>query len=622
MNDTEDDRYDVKLSWQMNDSHRLDVKFGKDETFHPWAYDAAITAPSSWMYRLRDNQITNAEYSGILSDTTLLQIRGGYWRGDNGDLPTDLANRDLVRWDDYTVSPTITWGGPAWDWLWEQHHDQADVVLTHFAADFAGDHEFKFGVQYNQGGGTSITYDLEYNYYWGVRPYLYGDYVYGYTYKWIQNPYMYGGDTTTWSAFVSDSWKISDRVTLNIGVRYDTHDATIPAFDRLDADSNPTGETIPGKDMFTWNQVSPRLGFAWDVTGDGRTVIRGSAGIYRDGSVSGNWYAPAPEAPRVHKLYQYGYYDPAGAWYEWAYLDPAVDQTLQDGIKGPKTEEYTIGVERQIGDDIAVGAQLVYKDTSDMIGWHILDDGVYEPFQYTDPTNGTTLDLVDIIEYPTVYKGNSTGPGAVGGDRTYQQDYTGVFLTFKKRFSRGWDLMASYTYSKVEGLNPRPDSDAAQGQTAPFWSSYGAFGNPNTFANAEGLLASDRPHAFRVSGNADLGLGFRLSGVLRYQTGVPYNLQRGITAPSGEKFTVITSLNDDGDRYPDQTVLDLAIGKHFALGGWGDFSLDLQLLNVTNEDSGIAFQGVTFPEDLADVEYVPNDWLWPRRLTVRAKLSF
>jgi hypothetical protein len=605
MNDTEDDRYDLKLSWQINPNHRVDVKWARDETFHPWDYDPAIYEPSTWFFRSRDNEIINGEYSGVLSDTTLLQIRGGTWRGDNGDLPMDLASRDIYMTRNFDVTPNTYTGGAWWDWWWEQHHDQVDVVLTHFAGDFAGDHEFKFGVQYNQGGGTTTTYDLDYYYIWG-----------GYQYVWGQNPYMYGGDTTTWSGFVSDSWKISDRVTLNIGVRYDTHDATIPAFDRLDVDSNPTGETIPGKDMFTWKQWSPRLGFAWDVTGDGMTLIRGSAGIYRDGTVSGNWYSPAPEAPPYITYYWYG----PGDWGVYKVIELAQEEPLQDGIKGPQTEEYTIGVERQIGTDMAVGAQFVYKDTSDLIGWHILDDGVYEPFTYTDPDTGQAFNLVDITEWPTVLKGNSTGPGALGGDRTYQQDYRGLFLTFKKRYSSGWDMMASYTYSKAEGLNTRPADDAAFGQTQPFWSSYGVLGSPNDFVNAVGLLASDRTHAFRVSGNVDLGLGFRLSGVLRYQTGNPFNLMRTVYSPTGQKIeSVITRLNED--RYPSQTLLDLALGKHFALGGWGDFSLDLQLLNVLNDDSAIFWQTTEFAAD-EHADYVAGDWVWPRRMTVRAKLSF
>jgi hypothetical protein len=509
------DRYDLKLTWQINPSHRIDVKGGIDNQDVPWAYDPTIYEPSTWVYRIRENTIVTGEYAGMLSDNTFLQVRGGIWRGDNGDLP--VGSRDEIQVIDFDADPVTYSGGPYWDWIWEQHHDQADVVVTHFAADFAGDHEFKFGVQYNQGGGTTRTYDTEYLYYW-----------YGYLYKWSVLPYMYGGDTTSWAGFASDTWQISNRFTIDVGIRYDTHDATIPDYPRLDVDSNNTGETIPGVDVFSWKQWSPRLGFAWQVTGDGS---------YHDGTVSGNWYAPPPEVPPW--VYEYMYY---GTWYTWKVVERDLDAPLvQPGLKGPRTEEYTLGVEHQVGEHYSVGAQLVFKDTSNMIGWQILDDGVYDPFQWTDPDTGETFTLYDVLESPTIWKGNSTGPGANGGDRNYSQDYQGVFLTFKKRYSNGWDLgvfltfkkrysngwdlMASYTYSEAKGLNTRPLVDPRGGQGSAFWASR-AESDPNVWLNAEGLLAGDRTHALRVSSNVDLGKRFRLGGVLNIQSGRPELLAR------------------------------------------------------------------------------------------------
>ena len=66
-----------------------------------------------------------------------------------------------------------------WSWEWEQHSDDAEVILTQHADDFIkGDHEFRFGVQYSRGGGSTKTfnpdyyYQREYEYYPGY-PYVY-----------------------------------------------------------------------------------------------------------------------------------------------------------------------------------------------------------------------------------------------------------------------------------------------------------------------------------------------------------------------------------------------------------------------------------------------------------------
>jgi outer membrane receptor protein involved in Fe transport len=596
--DSDYERYDLKLSWQINPSHRVDFKGGIDDQYVPWAYDPLINEPGTWLYRVRENNIYTAEYSGVLSDSTFLQVRGGLWRGDNGDLP--LGNRDDIATLNYDTSPNTWTGGPYWDWIWEQHHDQADVVLTHFAADFGGDHEFKFGVQYNQGGGTTRTYDTDYLYIWS-----------GYLYKWSVTPYMYGGDTTSWAGFASDTWQISDRFTLDVGVRYDAHDASIPDYPRLDVDSNNTGETIPGVDVFSWRQWSPRVGFAWQVTGDGKTVIRGSAGVYRDGTVSGNWYSPPPEVPPwVTYSYYYGYS---------SQVERDLDAPLvEPGLEGPSTNEYTLGVEHQIGDNYSVGAQLVMKETKNQIGWHILDDGEYENFQYTDPDTGETFTLYDVIVEPTIQKGNSTGPGANGGDQNYDQEYQGIFLTFKKRYSSGWDMMASYTYSEAKGLTTRPLVSPVGGQGSAFWTNRSE-SDPNVWLNNYGLLGGDRTHALRVTGNLDLGRNFRLGAMLNFQSGRPEKIARRVNAPTGSSTTFISVPNSDANRMDSQTVLDLSISKRFALGDWGDFNILLQALNVTNENAPTYYNSNILPPG---TDYYATDWVYPRRLTLRLKLAF
>ena len=158
---------------------------------------------------------------------------------------------------------------------YETSHDQADAKLSYFADDFlGGGHDFRFGVQYSRGSAeTDVFAGFNGGYYYRYEYYPGYPYYYRYTFT----PFRYGAEQESWAGFADDSWRVNDRLTLNLGVRYDRHTGWFPDYPRLDENGVPTGETIPGiDDVVDWTHVSPRLGFAWVATGDQKTVVRGS----------------------------------------------------------------------------------------------------------------------------------------------------------------------------------------------------------------------------------------------------------------------------------------------------------------------------------------------------------
>jgi len=193
-------------------------------------------------------------------------------------------------------------------------------------------------------------------------------------------------------------------------------------------------------------------------------------------------------------------------------------------------------------------------------------------------------------------------------------------LTFRKRYSNGWDLMASYTWSETDGVNthPRDRYAGAVGQGLPlFTDQIGS--HPNDWYNANKLQLGDRTHMFRVQSNFDVGWGLRLSGVLNYQSGRPYMRTARLATPyMNTNITIAADVSEDLV-LPSSLVLDLGLQKTFVLGKGVNFDVALQLLNATNDDT-VEYWATWLLQP--GEPFVPSNWINPRRLQMRLKIGF
>jgi hypothetical protein len=602
------DRYDLKLTGQLATNHRIDVKG------HSTAWDT-INPPTMYMElqralaQLTTTDMVQADYNGILSENTLLNVRVGAWQHVR-DLESRTGSTEPAWSDYYVPGPPLYLGAPWWFSKREEEASQADVVLSYFADEFIkGSHEFKFGVQYYE-GFDHRTVGLS-GYYFRFTPY--------YSWRWeIMPPFVYGGDIETHGAFIDDSWRISDRLTLDLGVRWDRQQGVIPEFPIFDDNGDPTGENLPAADMIDWSNISPRIGFAWQPTGNGRTVIRGFYGRFWDGPTASAWYAPPPGRGDANT------YIVAGEI--WTLVDsqpvaPA-DELLDPNVKNPYSDEFSLSFDQQLGQEFAIGAQFIYKEIRDMIGWQIGDDGEFAPFLWDDPYTAEVeqIELIDVLVWPTLQKGNGPGPGSLAAGENYHLDYRGAILTFRKRYSKGWDLMASYTWSETTGINthPRDRYQGGVGQGLPlFTDQIGS--HPNDWYNANKLQMGDRTHMFRIQSNVDVGWGLRLSGVLNVQTGRPYMRVAQLVGPyTFTNLRVAADVSHDLV-HPTSKIIDLAAQKTFQLGKRVTFDVGIQLLNVLNDDA-VEYLATW---DLSPGEpFVPSGWVNPRRWQIRLKLGF
>jgi hypothetical protein len=508
-------------------------------------------------------------------------------------------------------------------WVYNTWRNQFNGKVTHYTDDFMGaQHDFRFGVQFSRGvaytPGTAIGPTGSYMYHYAP-----------YYYRVTQDPYQYGGISQDLGFFFDDSITIGDRLTINAGVRFDHNHGWVPDYERLtigtDTDFSvagyfePTGVTVPGLDINNWNYISPRVGFAFQPDKAGRSVVRASFGVYYDQNVIGNWDAPAPDVPTKSYYVGTSRNGPFELFNEIAARNTAFDPDLA----APRAVQYAAGFERQIGASISVGAEYIHKYTKDLIGWEVLG-GVWDQVPFVDPFTGETVTLLSQVEIPLRRKGNDPGdwPGAENLD--YEQTYDGVLLTFDKRFADRWGLSVNYTWSKSEGLIPRPLNQAQF--NPPYGGTEGR--DPNHLIRGYQRLQGDRPHMFRSQGVFQLPWDVMFSAALELSSGRAHNRQ--IRVRGLGQGTVDTILEPGGTyRYTPIQNIDLSVGKRIHLGGETYFRIDGRFMNLLNQDTIISYgslrlqsptPGLSIQEQF--YQEAAQSWYKPRRLEIRVGLEF
>ena len=617
------DMYDMKVTAKLGDNHEIGGLFHYED----WGIidgGSPNIAPSAADVERGSTYAWGGNLTSTLSNNTLFEARyAGWWSDDIHDSPTGSFDIPFVDYSPPGGGPVTYSGGVVYPWDYTTWSQQFNAKVTHYAEDFlSSQHEFKFGVQFARGSALTNVSAGPNGFYEYHYAYEYYGYTYDNLYRVYQSPYQYGGESRDLGIFLDDSVTVNEHLTLNLGLRFDSNRGTIPDYERLAVgepsiaiamNAVPTGETVPGREnLVKWDILSPRIGFAFQPGTSGRSVIRGFWGIFYDQDVIGNWDAPAPGLPP----YEVYYFDPVTGRGDLSYDITSEDVAFHPNLRPPRTMQVSVGFDQQIGEDFSAGVQYVFKDTTDLIGWEVLD-GVYEPFPFVDPFAGKEFTLLNEVEPPTIRKGNDPGnfPGSENLD--YEQDYHGVMLTLSKRFSHNWSMMTSYTWSKSEGLIPRP---WFQDQNNPFYSS-GVGRDPNNYFNADQRLQGDRPHSFRFFGVFQLPAGFIVSPAINVESGRPFNRQIEVFELNQDSQRVIMEPAGSRDGLRRQTVqnVDIMVGNRVTVG---DVTLkfDAILYNLLNRDDVVYFQDLRLqsPEET----FLPDQLILPRRLMVKLGFEF
>jgi hypothetical protein len=589
----------AKLTWKLTPALHLLQSFHDEHWVNPDRPTLvnpveATTRPQASVAAMTFGHLTHTP-----SANTVWDVRAGRFVYSQESPPTTGDRATPSRFDRVTG---VRSGAPPRFGELTIIRTTAKATISHYRPRLLGaDHQWKMGGQLERGQHQSVGIVPT-----GVRFVDSG----GQPFQAISSaPSNIGGLFNTASAFASDAFTVGDRLTMSAGVRYDHHRAISQDLHAVDPQGRETDAIVRGRGtLYTWNLWAPRLGVAAKISADGRTMLRASYGRFSQGVLTGELEPVHPGlSPATTAAF-----DPATGGY--TRLVSVVDPTnvrLDPGTRAPHTDAYSVGIDREIGRELALAVAYVHKVGTQFIGWTDVG-GQYREESRTLP-GGDTVPVFVLVNSTAARRFLLTNPDG------YSLTYDGLAMVVERRLASGWQAFGSYTFSRAYGLQASSGTSAAGAQVStvspPQPLTFGR--DPNDLTNARGRLPNDRPQMFRLMGSVDVArTGFVVSANLQHVSGKPWAATAQVTLPQGDQRVLLEPRGSR--RLSSQSLLDVRVSRTIPLAGLGRLELLLDVLNVLNDtaEEGLATDNLVSPNFGQ-----PTVFMDPRRVMVSVRVS-
>lgn len=523
------------------------------------------------------NPVLTSQYTHTFGSATLLEVRaGGIYIRDN-----------FTPFSDDFVTPGRTDQGTGFSRVngqnaSKQFHNRTtvDASIAHSASDFIhGSHDFKFGVQTAYATQRTVQIQFSNVFYTDLNtaPYT----------ATFRDPAASGGRIRSTGGYAQDNWTVNDRVTLNLGVRYDRILGDIPelsagaTLDGIHGGTTfevPNSTTYPGvADLISLNSIAPRLGATFRADKSGRTVLKTNYGRFYGKLATSMFNSMSPGATPTTTLR----WNAATGKYDipFSFVDNRINFSVNPDLNNQYTDQFFFGIERQIAGSMGVNASFVWKDEADFIR---LQDvrGTYAVRDVVDTFNGVTQTL-------QVFNLTSTQ-----AQRLFQvvnrgdidQSFKSAVFEVNKRFSSAWQSLASYTWQDSKAFGGGSVTGSTQQDFSNLSSTAGYGRDPNDLVNAYGPTATNSTHSVKLSSTYQAPLDFNLGLRYSYESGRPYG-RLVIVRSLGQGNVTMLAEPRGAYKLPSVNDFQIRVDKDFRFVGQQRLRMSLDVFNIFNSDT-------------------------------------
>jgi carboxypeptidase family protein len=582
-------QYSLKMSYQMTRNNRFVYAWQRGVKTQPQNGGGRFRPLEATRDYTNPTAIQKAEWQSTVSPRLLLNAMGGY-----AGYYTDYdAGRSYARADAPSrqdLETTLFTGSHVQNQNKTRDRYQAEASASFFPGrSFAGQHDFKTGV--------SIYWDRTSD---GWRNNLAGNYVLitdringvsgtPFRIRAYNTPVRPFDNEDIFAWYFKDSWRPTDTLTFNLGVRWEYQHSYLPDQDFAGARDFPT--VFPAKhvdklDVQTFNRVVPRLGVAYDL--GGKSVVKATWGLYNYilGDTYGDVFAATATANAVflwHDLNNDKLWTPNETNLalnnnpDFVSITAASNYELSPELKQPDTYETTVSYERELAPSLGFRAMYINKIVS----------GSLETINAKRPYNAFNVPITRRDPGPDGVLGNSDDGGRITL-YDYAASYAGAAFVSQKRVNAdNTDRHHSMEFSVTKRA-----SDKWMGQISYFavknhrWLS-GVFQNPN-----DEFFPLDETWSWagNVSASYRLPYGVSISGFLQSRSGV-----------KGQRTNVFRTADPDGgpsiarngnttirlEPYGSQSlsafnILNFRANKDFRMSGGRRLGIDFDVFNLLN----------------------------------------